>query len=219
MRVMIASFCLLAFFSFIFYQNTQQLKEAKRLRFFMLATLLFSVLVFRYLFVINIEVVHFPQYALYAVLLFPIIGNYTSTLLWTTIIGALDEAYQYFYLSPNDTGYYDFNDVVTNLLGAAFGLIFLRSFGIYNREEKPLRKTTGYKAVAVTAIIIASAFIFNFLSLYPSVDTYFEVMKKPLDGFWHTVHPGITYHVLKPWEGLLFTGLLWYFYSSLFNKA
>ncbi|MCB0476370.1 MAG: hypothetical protein KDC69_11885, partial [Flavobacteriaceae bacterium] len=124
----------------IFFKNTAYSKERNKLRIYLLFNTLFAIVVVKTLFVINIELIHFPQYALFAILVFPLARCYNSTLLWSFQAGALDEAYQYFYLAPNDTSYYDFNDLITNLVGASFGLIFLKSFGVKEKQNFPVIK-------------------------------------------------------------------------------
>lgn len=75
------------------------------------------------------EYVHYPQYALLAILLqgalstkrdeFPI----TRILFWAVFLGIADEAFQYFYICPSYGDYLDFNDFVLNELGAIGGII------------------------------------------------------------------------------------------------
>ena len=96
--------------------------------FYLIANICFASASVYALFVLNIEAIHFFQYAILALLLFPLLRSYSMTLFWGTLLGAIDEAYQYFYLSPDRTDYFDFNDVILDLIGVAFGLILIRSF-------------------------------------------------------------------------------------------
>ena len=182
----------------------------------MIMSLLFVFLIIKYLFVINIEVVHFPQYALLAMLIYPITGNFTSTLIWATLLGILDEGYQYFYLSPDDTGYYDFNDVVTNVVGGAIGLIILRLSGINERHKTKIWKTSSGVALLVLCAVVAFTFTTGFLSLYPSESSSYTLVEKVPESFWITIeHLHKTYHVVSPTEGILMTIGLWIFYSRI----
>lgn len=193
----------------------------KRLKlFYLLLTIALVALVFNTLFVINIEVVHFVQYAVMAILLFPLTLRYWDTLYWATLLGAIDEAYQYFYLAPLRTDYYDFNDVITNLLGAALGLVYLRTFdlGILGKDGRkwyeivPLWSTV--VLFSITVILIQQ----NLLSVYPPSEgeaSIFTLVKKMPAGFWSVVHPNVTYHVVLPGEGVIWTMILLMMFLSL----
>ncbi len=170
------------------------------------------------LFVVNIESVHYLQYAVFAILAFPLIGNYYATLFWSTVAGAIDEAYQYFYLSPDRTDYYDFNDVITNFLGVAFGLLILKTINIYGRNSgrKFLMKSIIYPLLVLIfffTILLTS----NYLSIYPSTDTHNLVKIMP-EGFWSTIPKSSEYHVVLPIEGLLILIGLFALYIPIFSK-
>ena len=128
LKVIIGASVLFLIYFFPFFKNTIKATDRYRLWMYLGLNTILAIMVINILFVINIEVIHFPQYAMCALIIFPLVGNYTGTLVWTTMAGMLDEAYQYFYLAPTDTSFYDLNDVVTNLIGAVFGLLLIRSF-------------------------------------------------------------------------------------------
>jgi hypothetical protein len=74
--------------------------------------------------VANIELIHFPQYAVLAVLLFAGGLHPTWALIGATSLGAIDEVYQHFVLyADRQEAYLDFNDMVLNCIGAAGGLL------------------------------------------------------------------------------------------------
>jgi hypothetical protein len=179
---------------------------------------IFAALVMRYLFVINIEVIHYPQYALFALLCFPLINNYHQTLIWTTIAGAIDEAYQYFYLAPKDTSYYDMNDVVTNLIGAVFGLLFLWSFTIPNKNLQPFWNSKGFFGVVAIIILVLVLNLSGILSIHPSDETPYQLLRKWPKGFWTNANHGVTYHIIQPIEGAIVTLGLWGLYFKLGNS-
>lgn len=206
---------LLLVLAVIFYFNTRSSSNRNSLLFYLLATGLFAVLIINTLFVINIEMVHFPQYAAFAILIFPLAKTFHSSLIWSTLAGALDESYQYFYLAPNETGYYDFNDVVTNLVGAAFGLIFLKSFGVKSKIWKGFWRRSEVWAVLGVALFIILLFMTNILSMTIADGGMFPIVKKQITEFWTKVPPNVTFHVVSPMEGLLYIFGLWAFYSKL----
>ena len=213
----VLSFALVALLIFctVLFRKIYKHTSRKLLSSYLLVNVIFAGLVMRYLFVINIEVVHYPQYALFAILCFPLFNNYRHTLIWTTIAGALDEAYQYFYLAPKDTFYYDMNDVITNLIGGVFGLLFLWSFNIPERKSGPFWKSSGfYGLVAIVTLII----VFNLagvLSIYPSDEVPYQLLRKSPEGFWTNANHGVVYHIVRPFEGAIITTALWAFYSNL----
>ncbi len=196
-------------------------QESRSLIFFYLvATIILAGLCINYLFVINIEMVHFIQYAVFAILCFPLLQNYNLTLIWATLAGALDEAYQYFYLAPERTDYYDFNDVITNLIGAAFGLILLRAYQIPSIKLSILQflKSKTFFLLLACTIIILFLLTTPYLSLYQGKkEALFYIVKVRPEGFWSVVHPNVTFHIMLPLEGILTTIALWLFYSRLGN--
>jgi hypothetical protein len=78
----------------------------------------------RTLIVNSIERVHFPQYAVLALLLGLSLRSEILIFLITTFAGFVDEFLQYV-MEPMKTNYLDFNDIVFNLLGAAAGVVLL----------------------------------------------------------------------------------------------
>jgi len=192
--------------------------QKKLILFYLLSTIGFATLCVNILFVVNIEVVHFFQYAMFALLCYPLTLNYNQTMLLSTLAGALDEAYQYFYLAPQRTDYFDFNDVVINLIGVAFGLIIIKIY-------KPLSNAISFKQffsspafilLLLTSVVICIAIITNVLGVYhTNIEAQFILVKKAFSSFWITVHPNITYHVMLPFEGLFVTIGLWLFYYPL----
>jgi glycopeptide antibiotics resistance protein len=89
------------------------------------------------LIVSNVEAIHFPQYAFLVLPLLALTGSYSEALLSVSLLGAFDEAYQYF-IFKNWT-YFDFNDILLNVIGGCIGAAFLytvlgKGFG---SREKP----------------------------------------------------------------------------------
>ena len=177
--------------------------------------ILFAIIIINFLFVINIEVIHFPQYAAFAILIYPMIRNYNSTLIWTTIAGSIDEAYQNFYLAPKDTGYYDWNDVITNLVGGVFGLLLLKSFGVGQHVNLTWSKSSGIKGLVVVCGLVFGLWLSGFLSIYPSEISTIQLVSKELTGFWNEVPPEVVFHIVRPLEGFIITVMLFFFYSRI----
>lgn len=88
----------------------------------------------RYLTFSTAEYAHYPQYAALAWLLARALDPDRSrlrvgkVLFWATLLGMLDEAQQYVWIAPSYGEYLDFNDFVSNLLGAAAGVLIYYGF-------------------------------------------------------------------------------------------
>ena len=154
-------------------------------------------------FVINIEAIHFFQYAILAILIYTITNDYLSTHLWCVVLGMLDEAYQFFILAPEATFYYDMNDVITNTAGAGFG-IFLCMLLIRNPSAKPnIQVVPALLFTFITALLIALRYTLP--EQHP-----LAVLKEPLETFWHPI-PGESeyFHIVGIVEGsLIVVGLI-----------
>jgi hypothetical protein len=79
---------------------------------FLLCTIFLMVIGYEMLVVFSIELIHYPQYAILAILIFSLLKRFDETVFWVTLLGAIDEAYQYFVLyQGNKTLYLDFNEI------------------------------------------------------------------------------------------------------------
>jgi len=213
--VLIGACLVLSLYTILFIRESIKRTDKTKLWFYMIVNILLATIIINFLFVINIEIIHFPQYAAFAILIYPMIRNYNSTLIWTTIAGSIDEAYQNFYLAPVDTGYYDWNDVLTNLIGAVFGLLLLKSFDVEQRTNKPWFRSTGIYGFLGLCGIVLILWLSGFMSVYPCETSTIQLVTTEVEGFWHTVHPNVTFHVVQPLEGIILTLLLFGVYSRI----
>lgn len=75
------------------------------------------------------EYFHYPQYALLAWLIARLLDPGRRrwipgrVLFWTTLLGAADEMLQYLWITASYSHYFDFNDVLVNLVAAAAGVL------------------------------------------------------------------------------------------------
>ena len=182
------------------------------------------------LIIVNIEIIHFIQYALLAILLFPLSKSFFTTIVLVMFLGAIDEAYQYYFLSPHRTNYYDFNDVILNLLGAAMGMIFLRShIGI---NTLLVDKVKSFRNIWITyfSIILLITFLIWQKDLFQQginatgleldwAEFGAILIRIPTTSFWTEIPPQILYHVVQPFEGLVIVTILLFVFSFLHNKA
>lgn len=179
----------------------------------------FVTLCIKYLFVVNVEAIHFGQYAVFAIICFQLNASYFKTMFWSVIAGAIDEFYQYVVLAPDRTDYYDFNDVVINAVGAGIGLIVIRTLRrpIVNDTVKDLLRTTEMIVAVGMVLLISIAMATGLVSYGPDADAVFCFMKVDDIGFWKKDFHEFLFHVVKPLEGTLLAIALIIFYSGLKN--
>jgi len=190
--------------------------HARLMFLYAIATLAFVLLAYRWLFAVNSEAIHFPQYAILAFLIFPIVGRFGETAIWVTLLGAFDEAFQYWVLHGGWDVYLDFNDFVLNLLGAVIGVLVVAV--ILEAGPRPSARSTytireflrspAFVALAVVAIACAVLLATGRMTLYkdPELAPWLVLRRiGPPVVFWSRPEWGRAYHVLMPLEGVLVT--------------
>ncbi len=156
----------------------------------------------------NIEFIHALEFGLLAVLIYPITGRFGAAIVYSLPVMLFDEWYQYQVLFDY-VEYFDFNDLVLDLLGAGFTLSLLGLFGAAacNESVSVIRRTELF-------VLFGLIFIAGFLWLstvivpYPDMVTHktwliLNELKEDY-GFWR-IHPfiGSTYHVIEPLPGMI----------------
>lgn len=102
------------------------------------------------------EGVHFVQYALLVLLLLPVIGRVGATMLWATLVGVLDEGYQFWVLHRDWGIYLDFNDILLNAVGAGLGgLLAAAALGMRVARDAPRWRRAGSLGLTVAAGALA----------------------------------------------------------------
>ncbi len=197
--------------------------HASLVRFYWIATLVILTIVYFLLFAVSSKGLQLLQYALLAMAIFALIGRTPDTLLWVTLIGAVDEGYQYWVLHRDWGIYFDFNDLVINCVGAAIGVLFLlgtldlRKSGL-PRRPRPLWRSPPF--LLLTGVIVSSivAYRMGRLALTPDsvIEPWVVLSRIGLpDTFWHHEAWSRTFHVLRPIEALVWVSLITWFYSLL----
>lgn len=213
---------------FFFYMVSRIMKGDDRTfkALYLLITLVLVTVAFHTLLTINAEYVHFFQYAILTVPIFALTLKYGETVFWVTLLGALDEAYQYFILYP-DFRYFDFNDVILNLLGGGMcSILILVTFDRSALRMLQLRPASGGRSrhrVAIASMVLLSGFLISYVSglvrLYPDPESggkFIVLNRGPAhSSFWNRVDWGKTLHILHPAEGTVLAGLLVGLYSLI----
>lgn len=189
------------------------------------------------------EYIHYPQYAILAVLLALCIDPDRSRvpwgriLFWTTLMGVFDEMNQYFYLCKTHGDYLDFNDMLMNLQGAQAGLLLF--YGFRNLTQKlpgpkqPLVLIKSFllspEAITVFLVLAVISLVLYTGTLQATAScsvppggllecngrlTVFLERLPHITGSWGQSPSGRPYYMLKPWEGLIMLSGLGFIYST-----
>jgi hypothetical protein len=178
------------------------------------------------LIVFSVEAIHFIQYALLTLPVFALTLSFGRTVFWVTLLGAVDEAYQYFVLyADNREVYFDFNDIVLNLIGAGIGvmMIFTLSRARTASSRQELKSPDKNRApLIVTASLLLAGIVLvagGAVTFYPDAsasETAITLSRKPAPSqFWEKPKKGKSFHILHPAEGILLISLLIPCYSLL----
>jgi len=209
-------FLLMVIFLFIsIYKNIRVHPKKNRILICAIVQFVLIWATYYYLMIVNIELIHIIQYALFALIAYPIIKNTTATIILTTLFGAVDEAYQYFYLAPQRTNYYDLNDVLINLIGGATGILLIYILYPKSINLKNLKQSK-WVLLLVAVIVLCIVVLINsgLIWVYPNENSVplYTLVRVYEPNFWTLIHPQIVYHIVKPLEGLIWVGLLWTYY-------
>ena len=183
------------------------------------------VISYQMLIVFNVEVIHFPQYALLAFPIFALLRHFGGTVFWVTLSGAIDEAIQYFVLHPETC--FDFNDIILNSIGAGIGLVLICVLWTPRSEpptlhEKPSGKLNRYLIIAITAWILLGGILLYAMGILrfspeansPNVLIVLSSQPPPTQ-FWLNPSRGKPYHQSHPIEGIFFSAFLIGCYSLM----
>lgn len=182
----------------------------------------------RLLVITPVERVHYPQYAILALLLRRVLGDEALVLGLACLAGMADELRQYL-AHPVNTGYLDWNDFCLNLLGAGAGLLLARALDLRplaGPRAAGLARQAFLAACGVLAGGLAAAWLQGRIIPYAPAGGDPEIFPRVggkasfvlsffrAEGFWNVAESGRSHHVLAPGEGLavlaaLFAGLAW----------
>lgn len=190
------------------------------LQWFLITVLAMFLAIFT-LMVTNMEAIHFLQYSILAVLIFPLVQRYEDAFISATILGMVDEVYQYLVLNPAFK-YFDFNDIVLNILGAGAGLLVMAAT-VFPESRKPRKwyRSSSYFFVGIIillGIIISGNYPISFFPITTNHDEWhwFSLYRQNLpDTFWTPLYASRHYHIFRPWEGIIVMSVLTFFYARI----
>lgn len=168
---MIAAICVGALFFWIVFRRSGGLQWKRPLVIHMIAVLVLGAAVMEGLMVKYVETIHYVQYALMAVLIYPIVGRVSGAVVLAIAVGMVDEWYQFTVLYPG-RGALDINDCVMNTVGAlSGGLIGALSNGARKKVETASVHPIGSTRVWLAGWLSACLVLFS-LSFTPAVGVY-----------------------------------------------
>jgi len=187
-------------------------------------SLAFTITAFFTLLQVNIEMVHLPQYAIFAALLFPLTLRYADTMILATAGGIIDEGYQYFVLHAHWGVYFDFNDVILNTIGAGCGVVALFVLHPDVHEKKlPAESMIPRWLIPMSALLIlgcglglAAAGIIRATAQTDPMQWTIALRRGDLPStFWLKTSQGVAYHEVQVLPGLIATILLISLFGAL----
>jgi VanZ family protein len=217
------SLLLLLLFSAFLFSKLRKGEERFKKSILWISALLIVLFSYHLLITVNIEVIHYVQYALFAVPVFALVRRYGETVLWVTLFGAIDEAYQYFVLyRDNNTVYFDFNDIILNLIGAGIGVLLIYTLTDTRQHVSTLLRPWRGKRFKSPVITVSLTISLCCVLLYStglvgsdpgefSAREFIVLSRQPapsIPQFWKVPEKGKPYHRLTPAEGMTILILL-----------
>lgn len=157
-------------------------------------------------FVMNIELIHTVEFGILAFLIFPLTRRFGNTAFYALLVGMLDEWYQYNVEKP-DSNYFDFNDLVLDLLGIGFVLVLLYSSGLNNKSYPrpvPWYRSPVFYIASLIAISVTVLLQLSLIQVYAGSENAWVVLNRDENTrqFWtHLPNSDIVFHVMQPLEG------------------
>ncbi|MFC2084640.1 hypothetical protein ACFLS9_06260 [Bacteroidota bacterium] len=185
---------------------------------YIVLTSLLLILGFDLLISYNVELIHYPQYAILFILVFPLNKKFVETIIICSLLSIIDELYQF--ISIADARYLDFNDFVLNSIGTLSGAVIVYIITGYKKTEHTLKSrdynlrkfiTSRPLIIAVALLIVCIiSFSVNILGYWADDNALYNINKELFHNrpFWHTKPGGGQWHVLYPREGTIILYLL-----------
>jgi len=178
-------------------------------------SLIFMVIIQKVLMVHPIEIAHYFQYAIGAILVSKVFDpsankfSFFESFTITALIGTFDEFYQFFYHCPAYCRYLDWMDIWMNIIAAGLGALFVYGYRPYPKES--VSKARSF--IRYFYFLIASIYLMGFVLFKVGTLIFYTLEKIPpggiiiKDGFKIVLEREIG--VYNSWQKTFHTG---YFY-------
>jgi hypothetical protein len=182
--------------------------ERPRKLFYLIAILLLLVVHHNFLFEMNIEVIHAMQFAVLGFLLFPFTQRFGAAIAMGIPIMMLDEWYQYRVLYPDYVQYFDFNDILMDILGCALLFCGMWIVGVRTKPvPQPIYRRPEIILMSALSVAILGAMFTCTIAFFPEnecLNTWLVLNKLPNPIIFWQAHPftGRIYHAIPPMEGM-----------------
>ena len=195
---------------FFFIRNLLRKRNRVGLQIILLVLILGALVVHRkVLLVMNIELIHFFQFGLFTLIVFPMTRKLGVTMLIVTFFAYLDELFQYQWLYPERENYFDFNDVITDQLGMGTALLLLMNAGIQPEPVRPMKEWVRapwfwvfIACLGGIGVLLATQLVVPYGGdMQAHTLLILNEAQAPLPFWENFMDLGIFYHVLRPWEG------------------
>lgn len=180
-------------------------------------SLFFCVISFVYLVCYPVEIVHFPQYAIFGLFGVMLVRDSSRAVWMVALMGVIDETMNYV-VQPRFTPYLDFNDMVLNFFGAMVGVSLYHGI-----SGKPflLNNLRLFKVIYLGLFMLITFFtvgvMVGIIELTSSMEKlpdgvlqggHFVISFRSFEDFWEYTKDGWRYHIMTPVEGILSLGVL-----------
>jgi hypothetical protein len=196
-------------------------KNAQLLFYLFISTVLI-VLHALFLFEMNIEIIHAIEYALLALLVYSLCGRFGAAVIFCIPLMLIDEWRQYLVLYPGYTQYFEFNDIVMDVIGCGFAMLSLKILGV-DIKSKPrvvffLREEFLFLVIlSISYFLLLQTCVFAYHISVASNTTIISLslLENPYS-FWQ-IHDftKAKYHVLSPITGFVVIFCLSVFFMGL----
>ncbi len=195
--------------------------ERTRVLFYLFSTMFLLIVHSLFLLEMNIEIIHAVEYAVLAVLFFTATGKFGLSIVLCIPVMLIDEYLQYEIFYPSYSLYFEFNDIVLDVLGCAFALIALKVFlPNWNSERVVFYRRKEFIMISSTCVLFFLLYALCVFSQHTSTmcsNTIFNMSRlENFESFWHIHHfTKAKYHVLSPTAGVLLIYFLSLFVMGL----
>ena len=196
-------------------------KNQKLKIFYLISTVVLIIIHSRFMFDSNIEIIHSFEFTILAFLIFPLTKRFGAAILFTLPFMLFDEWYQYIILYPDWNDYFDLNDILMDTYGCGLTMIILLIFEIKGSENvKPFWQRSEFISLACLVVAVLVAIKVCFIAAYANEacsNTWLVMNERATPEPFLRAHPThhISYHVMKPFEGLIAIVTLHLFYIGL----